>query len=430
MGRPDTTARSFADPAVQHRIGNLTLTVHGADGRPLDDQVVTVEQQRHAFSFGNIAFELVGLVGGPEPLEAHELASFGARSSQQLDRLGSQWLGLFNTATLPFYWGAYEPRLGHPDVGRLTLAAQWLADRGITVKGHPLVWHVVQPTWLVNRSLDEVERLLRERIRSVVGEFAGLVNIWDAINEAVVMPVAKAENAITPLAWDRGRIFLVRLACEEARAANPSATLVLNDFDLSTGYECLIEGVLEAGIEIDAIGLQTHMHRGYRGEEFMARMLDRFARFGLPLHMTESTILSGQLIPADVQDFNDFETSDWPTTPEGESRQADEIRRHYRSLVSHPAVQAINYWGMSDEGSWLGAPVGLVRKDGSLKPSYLALESLIKGEWWLPRTSMRTDAEGRVQVRGFFGDYRVIVGDDELSFAVTPDVTEATVRLG
>src|SRR5690606_30287488 len=77
---------------------------------------------------------------------------------------------------------------------------------------------------------------------------AGLIDTWDAINEAVIMPVFTAEdNGITRLCRELGRIPTVRLAFEEARTTNPSATLLINDFDLSTAYECLIEGVLEAG---------------------------------------------------------------------------------------------------------------------------------------------------------------------------------------
>jgi endo-1,4-beta-xylanase len=393
---------------MRHRIGEVTVTVLGRDRRPLAGRLVTVAQQRHAFAFGNIGFDFVRPVGGPDAAGTEEVEGFGGATRMSLDRLGELWLGLFNTATLPFYWGRYEPRRGAPDVERLTKTARWLADRGVTVKGHPLVWHTVQPPWLLGLGLDEVERLQRARIRDLAGGFAGLIDIWDAINEAVIMPVfANGDNAITPLAWDRGRIHMVRMAFEEARAANPAATLVLNDFDLTPAYECLIEGVLEAGIRIDAIGLQTHMHQGYRGEEYMQRVLDRFARYGLPLHMTESTLVSGHLMPAGIKDLNDYRIPKWPSTPEGEDRQAGEIVRHYRSLVAHPAVQSINYWGLSDDGAWLGAPVGLVRGDGSRKPSYDALESLIKGEWWLPPTEMRTGADGTVVVRGFFGDYTV-----------------------
>jgi len=246
----------------------------------------------------------------------------------------------------------------------------------------------------------------------------------------VIMPVfANGDNAITPLARARGRIFMIRLAFEEARSANPSATLVLNDFDLSSAYECLIEGVLEAGVHIDAIGLQTHMHQGYRGEDYMQEMLDRFARYGLPLHMTESTLVSGHLMPAEIEDLNDYQVPDWPTAPEGEARQAAEIVRHYRSLISYPAVEAINYWGLTDDGAWLGAPVGLIRADGTRKPSYAALESLIKGDWWLAPTTLRTDADGRVRVRGFFGNYRVSGAGGSAPLEVRADVAAATVRI-
>ena len=165
--------------------------------------------------------------------------------------------------------------------------------------------------------------------------------------------------------------------------------------------------MLEAGVRIDAIGLQTHMHQGYWGEETMLAMVDRFARFGLPLHLTETTLLSGDLMPKQIVDLNDYAPEHWPSTPDGEARQADELTRHYRSLVAHPSVEAITYWGITDRGAWLGAPAGLVRADGSRKPGYDALHSLIKGEWWLPPTSFRTDSLGRIRVEGFFGDYRV-----------------------
>ena len=98
-----------------------------------------------------------------------------------------------------------------------------------------------------------------------------MIDTWDAINEAVIMPVfANEENARHPAGRGAAAASrMVRLAFEEARAANPAATLLLNDFDLSAAYECLIEGVLEAGVRIDAIGLQTPHAPGLlgRGED-------------------------------------------------------------------------------------------------------------------------------------------------------------------
>jgi endo-1,4-beta-xylanase len=418
---------------MRHRIADATVTVLGPDGEPLADTEVTVEQRRHAFSFGNIGFDFLPLANGEsaEHPTAGGVETFGGADIEQLERLGALWLDLFNTATLPFYWGRFEPKRGAPDTERLRKTAQWFIDRGVTVKGHPLVWHTVTAPWLLDLPVPEVERAQRERIRRDVADFAGQIDIWDAINEAVIMPVfTNGDNGITRLAREKGRIATVRLAFEEARAANPRATLLINDFDLGSAYECLIEGVLEAGIQIDAIGLQTHMHQGYRGEEAVLAVVDRFARYGLPLHMTETSLVSGHIMPPEIEDLNDYVVPEWPSTPEGEERQADELFRHHRSLVSPPAVQAINYWGISDNGAWLGAPIGLVRADGSAKPSYDAVRDLIKGEWWLSPTTMRTDAEGRVAINGFTGKYQVSSRDGSAGFSLpTAGAVEAEVRL-
>lgn len=415
---------------VSHRIVEATVTVLGPDGTPLADTEVTVEQTRHAFAFGNIGFDLVPLANGEGDAEHPSRETFGGASPERLEQLAADWLELFNAATLPFYWGGFEPVRGEPDTARLRNAARWFVERGVAVKGHPLVWHTVTAPWLLDLPLDEIEAAQRARIRREVGDFAGLIDSWDAINEVVIMPVFEnGDNGITRLTRDRGRIHMIRMAFEEARAANPGATLLLNDFDLTSAYECLIEGALEAGIRLDAIGLQTHMHQGYKGEEKTLKMLDRFARYGLPLHLTESTLLSGELMPKEIGDLNDFRPDSWPSTPEGEARQADEIVRHYRTLVSHPAVEAITYWGMTDDGSWLGAPVGLVRADGSRKPSFDALRGLIKGEWWLAPTPMRTDDAGRIAVRGFRGDYRVTAGSDSTEFGLAAGAATVRARL-
>ena len=415
---------------MRHRRLDTSVLVRDAAGEPVRDADVVVEQTGHRFGFGNIGFDLLPLVAGPAPEGADEVEAFGTAEGIDLDTLADAYLGIFNQTTLPFYWGRYEPRRGKPDEARLRAAAEWFAARGVTVKGHPLVWHTVTPGWQAGLPLDEMEALQRQRIRDLVGGFRGVVDVWDAINEAVIMPVFdNGANRITDLARAKGRIAMVRLAFEEARAANPSATLLINDFDLSSAYECLIEGVLEAGVRIDAIGLQTHMHQGFRGEEAITAILDRFARYGLPLHMTETTLVSGHLMPPEIEDLNDYRIDEWPSTPEGEARQADEIVRHYRTLVGHPAVDVVNYWGLTDAGAWLGAPSGLLRADGSRKPAYDALQHLVRDEWWLAPTPLRTDDDGRVAVRGFAGDYRVTAGPRSTALALVPGVDRAEVRL-
>lgn len=407
-----------ADPGLAHRRAASTVTITRPDGSPLADAEVAVQQTRHEFGFAASAFEFIPFVADdldPDTYALHEMVT-------------SQWLEVFNSATLPFYWGGFEPERGKPRTERLMATATWLKERGVRVKGHPLVWHTLTAPWLDDLSVEEIEQAQRERIRRDVAEFAGVIDTWDAINEVVIMPhFDKYPNGVTRLCRELGRIETVRLAFDEARAANPSATLLLNDFDLDYGYDALIEGLLAAGITIDKVGLQTHMHQGYRGEEETLAIIDRFARYGIPLHFTETTLVSGDLMPAHIVDLNDWQVDTWPSTPEGEERQADELVRHLRTLFSHPAVEAFTYWNIWDLDAWLGAPAGLIRADGTPKPAMDALRALVTNEWWTAPMTLRTDSEGRVSVEGWRGDYTASAAGHDITFALGYD---ATLRLG
>lgn len=143
------TATTTADLAMRHRIAEATVTVLGPDGRPLRSTEVTVAQTRHDFLFGNIGFDFIPLANGETGDPAAAPPPFGGAGSR-LDELAERWFELFNQATLPFYWGGFEPVAGRPDTERLRRTAQWFVDRGVVVKGHPLVWHTLTAPWLVD----------------------------------------------------------------------------------------------------------------------------------------------------------------------------------------------------------------------------------------------------------------------------------------
>ena len=398
--------------AYEHRKSRVKLRLIHADGTPLSGQTVQVEQQRHAFLFGCGGFDAVEYTGGERdgtPL-SQERADF---LQERLERI----FALCNFATLPFYLARYEPEEGKPDERRLRSAARWFGERNIAVKGYPLCWHTACAPWLMNHPNDVILQKQLARIERDVKAFAGCIDRWDVINEVVIMPDFQGpDNAITRICRDLGRVGLIREVFAAARRAGPGAALLLNDYDTSTRYEILIDGCLQSGIPVDAIGIQSHQHKGYWGREEVLEVLARFSHFGLPIHFTENTILSGEVMPAHVGDFSDYNVEDWPTTPDGEERQAREMVEMYEMLFADPAVVAITNWDPID-GKWLHAPSGLLRKDNSIKPVYEALMAKIKGEWWT-RETLVTNASGEVDVCGFRGDYTVKVCGKSADFVL------------
>lgn len=393
---------------IKHRKVYKSVRITDKNNNPLANQEIGIHQKNHAFLFGCGAFDFIPYV------------KEGGQSRQEIT---DSWLEIFNYATLPFYWGGYEPEEGKPNRETLMKTAQYLVSKGVRVKGHPLCWHTACADWLMKYDNATILKKQLERIDREVTGFKGVIDMWDVINEVVIMPIFdKYDNAITRICKEKGRVGLIKDVFTRAHDSNPEATLLLNDFNTSINYEILIDGCLNAGVPISAIGIQSHQHQGYWGREKLLDVLERFSHFGLPIHFTENTLISGEIMPPHIVDLNDWQVEQWPTTPEGEERQAREIEEMYRILFAHPLVQAITTWDYKD-GAWLKAPSGYLREDNSRKPSYDMLKNLVKHEWWTD-TTVKTDENGWMEVDAFKGDYQITVGKIVTEVSFTDDKEE------
>jgi len=391
-----------------HRKSTRIIRLTDQEGNPLSDTEVSCEQTKHEFLFG---------CGAGDAVAAANPGGDAVADAVVKDRF-EKWLKIFNFGTTHFYWDRFEPERGKPMTDVLMRGARLLKDHGIPVKGHPLCWHTLAPKWLLEMDEDEILRELLARIERDVTAFRGTIDMWDVINEVVIMPVFdKYDNGITRLCKKIGRFGIVDQVFRKARACNPDAVLLLNDFNMSQSYEILIEGLLDKGVPIDVIGLQSHQHQGYWGREKLEQVLDRFERFGLPIHFTENTFVSGALMPPEIEDLNDHVVDSWPSTPEFEQRQAENIRDMYSVLFAHPLVKGVTQWDFSD-GCWLGAPSGVIRADGSIKPAYEMLDRLVNQEWH-SSVSAKTNTDGIVELTGYRGEYRISCGDRTGSVSLT-----------
>lgn len=403
---------------LQHRKATKRVQILDQNGKALSNADIHVKLVNHEFMFGCGAFDALPVAAVEDPEQAAFYKEQGMPGREFFQDRMNKWLNVFNYGTIPFYWGGFEPKEGEPMTDSRMRAAKYLQENGARVKGHPLCWHTACADWLMEYDNATILQKQLDRIHRDVTQFKGVVDIWDVINEVVIMPVYdRYDNAITRICKDLGRVRLVKEMFDAAKAANPDAVLLINDFNLSESYRILIDGCLNAGVPISAIGIQTHQHQGYMGREKLEDILERFSFFGLPIHFTENTLVSGKIMPPDIVDLNDYQVDEWPSTPEGEERQKNEWKEMYEILFEHPLVEAITGWDFAD-GAWLNAPSGLIKKDGTPKPSYHELDRLIHQEWHTEET-LHTDAEGFVNLSGFKGEYEMVKDDKKAKYVLS-----------
>ncbi len=388
LGRRDESANQEAlkearDRILKHRRSQVRLILRTRDGRPLPNAKVRLSQVRHRFLFGCNIF-LWGRVGQHDLEEAYR----------------ERFASVFNYATLPFYWAFYEPQKGRPIYDETDRVVEWCQRHEITCKGHPLVWdhQASSPQWLPD-DVEEVRSLSLKRVREIVHRFQGRIDIWDVVNEPT--DLTRFPTTMNRLARKMGAVPFTIESLKTARQASGQAILLVNDYRTDDAYYAILVSLKQNGAPFDAVGIQSHMHGGVWPTDRIWAVCEQFARLGLPLHFTETTILSGK------RAGDQWEES----TKEGEEWQAGETERFYTVLFSHPAVFAITWWDFADRGAWMGAPAGWLRKDLSPKPVYEKMRELIRRQWW-SSVEGHTGPDGTMDAALFKGHYEVTIRID------------------
>ncbi|MCQ2583894.1 MAG: endo-1,4-beta-xylanase [Treponema sp.] len=419
--------------SLKDRKASVKIQVVDTNGKPVANTKLSYNQTNHEFLFGYGAFDFLSYAMAdtmdpkkvPEQVLRPQDLDPNWNPKKFFETRVNKWLEIFNYGTLPFYWGGFEKTEGNPNTEGLKKAAQIMKDHNVKVKGHPLCWHTGCAEWLLKYDNATILEKQLGRIQREVEGFKGLIDMWDVINEVVIMPVFdRYDNAITRLCKEHGQIGLVKKVFDQAYKYNPQGTFLINDFNMSEKYAELIQACLDAGVPITAIGLQSHQHQGYWGKDKIEEVLERYERFNLPIHFTENTIVSGPKVPPEITDLNDWHYEDGASTPELEEQQKNQLEEWYRTIFeNHPLVKAITGWDFTD-GMWLNAPSGILHKDGSEKPAFGMLKHLIKEEWH-SQGEITTDANGYAVIEGFKGEYEIGNG----KFVIADDAAEQKVTV-
>jgi GH35 family endo-1,4-beta-xylanase len=381
---PDEEILRQANKRIEkHRKADGSIRLRDAHGQAVAGAKIRVQQLQHDFLFGSNFFRFNNC-GAPELEQAYR----------------QRFAALLNYCTLGFYWASYEAERGKPNYDYTDQAAAWTREHGITCKGHPLVWDhpASSPSWLPDNP-KEIERLSLARVHDIVSRFQGRIDYWDVVNEATHLTNKVNKSKMADWAAAKGAVAYVSEHLKVARAANPQATLLVNDYRVEPPYYQILKRLKEGGKYLfDTVGIQSHMHDGVWPLHKVWKVCDTYGHLGLPIHFTESTIVSG---PRKGPGENWGETN-----PKDEERQAELTANFYTTLFGHPSVRAITWWDFTDLWAWQGAPAGWLRRDMSPKPVYDRLMSLIKGAWWTKCDGV-TNSRGDFHLRAYYGTQRI-----------------------
>jgi endo-1,4-beta-xylanase len=236
--------------------------------------------------------------------------------------------------------GMIEAARGRYDfTGADTLAA-FARVHGLKLRGHPLVWHKRNPDWLIDI---RDEAVLTDYITALVSRYRGRMHSWDVVNEAI--QPGEPGNLRKTVWLDRVGPSYIDLAFHTARAADPQAMLVYNDWGCELGAPDndrfraatldFLEGLRARDVPIDALGLQGHL--GLQGAQVdqakLAAFLSRVKAMGFKILVTEH----------DVDDNggpSDIATRDRAV--------ADASRRFLDVMLASSATVAVLTWGLTD----------------------------------------------------------------------------------
>ncbi len=257
----------------------------------------------------------------------------------------------------------------HPEWDRYNF---YLADKLVAygkkhnmfVAGHTLVWHS-QLAPFVNqiKSSDSLRQFLVNHIGTIAGRYAGKVDSWDVVNEALNEDGTLRKSIFLELLGDD----YLRMAFDQAARTAPNTALYYNDYNIEqpqkrAGTIALIKKIRAGGARVDGVGIQGHWSINGPPLQDIENSILEFSALGLKVSFTELDLTAlpnpWDLKGADVN--QNFEGSPYMNPyPQGlpDSMQL-KLAKGYEDLFKifikyQDKIERVTFWGVNDGQSWL-----------------------------------------------------------------------------
>lgn len=304
---PNPDWRKTADEQIEkYRKADVDIRLTGKCKEK--DYKLTMTQEKYQFGFG-------ACVKGP----------LFSRPEQEVYRqfiyTNFNWAVLENTLK----WKNMETTRGNLKLTVPSKVIPELRKHGIQVRGHTVFWgqQTTIVPWMRKLSPEEVMKAIDYRISTAVKYFGSNLSHWDVNNENVK---GDAYEVLT------GNPNITTVMFKKVHAEVPSVKLFINDNSIVQYSKSTVaiadqaKLLLQDGAPLYGIGVQSHLRR-IPAIHVLQRRLDEVAKAGLPIWISEMT----------------YETSDMKTR----TAVYEDLLRVY---FSHPAVEGILFWVISNNG--------------------------------------------------------------------------------
>lgn len=213
---------------------------------------------------------------------------------------------LDNTPNWHFNGYDLRPARDRYDFSQLDSVVHYAEMRNLPMRLQHLLWGEEKwlPGWLKNGKYtkDQLYGIIDDHIRTVMARYKGKIREYTVVNEAFT----RGMHLYNLRDWWADGVGstseYIDHAFMTARAADPSAKLILNDFgnekqsEVSDAMYEYIKGAKARGVPIDGVGMQMHIGGGNppKKEDVIWNM-KRFADLGVAVYVTEFDVNMGDV---------------------------------------------------------------------------------------------------------------------------------------
>ncbi len=343
------------------RKGDFKVVVKDKNGNPISGADVDFKMYEHQFEFGTA-------ISGKFIDEADMHKAFSRE---------------FNSSVSETYmkWGPYV----NEDGDRADKQVNILKNLGCKyMRGHSLVWEKLRsgigtnlvPPFIgdIMNDKDKLDNAIKSHMEHIITKYKDYICDWDVANEM----------SANSLFRDIHGMEYINDWFNWANEINPDGCFYYNEYQHGNEFFELLKYMADNNVKCDHIGLQSH-YDGYQPmPDELFNLWDRITSYGFNIKVTELSISNHD-----------------------QTLMGNYMRDFLIAAFSYEKMDGIYMWGYWDDSN-IKPYAPLFRSDWSLRESGLVYEDLVYNKWWT-RESTVTDGVGEGIIRGFYGNYDIIV---------------------